>query len=70
MEINKLIEELSEEIDTNFDDRCDLSDIGNSIGIVIGKYINDKDMGFDLDSFIFGVKHGVSLIDGTHDKIN
>jgi hypothetical protein len=47
----------------------DLGDIGNEIGIVIAKYIMKKDAdkkGLDLDSFIRGVKHGVSLIDGTH----
>jgi hypothetical protein len=44
----------------------DLSDIGNEIGIVIGKYIN-KEIG-DKNDFINGVKHGISLIDGTHDK--
>ncbi len=43
----------------------DLSDIGNSIGIIIGKYICD-DMGFEEDSFIHGFKHGVSLSNGTH----
>ena len=42
----------------------DLSDIGNEIGIVIGKYIN-KEIG-DKNDFINGVKHGISLIDGTH----
>ena len=66
MNNNKLIEELSEQIGNDFNKGNDLSDIGNSIGIVIGKYINNEEMGFDLDSFICGVKHGVSLTDGTH----
>lgn len=44
----------------------DLSDIGNEIGIVIGKYINNKDMGYNLDNFNHGVKHGISLANGTH----
>lgn len=43
----------------------DLSDIGNEIGIAIGKYISN-DMGYEADDFIHGVKHGISLIDGTH----
>jgi len=42
-------------------DRGDLSDIGNEIGIIIGKYIS-KDMGFDVDSFISGVHHGIDLV--------
>jgi hypothetical protein len=43
----------------------DLSDIGNTIGIIIGKFICE-DMGFEEDSFIHGFKHGVSLSNGTH----
>jgi len=44
---------------------ADLSDIGNEIGLVIGKYIS-KDLGYDKDAFTNGVKHGISLIEGTH----
>jgi hypothetical protein len=44
----------------------DLSDIGNEIGIIIGKYINKKEMGFELEDFITGLKHGISITDGTH----
>ncbi|GEM_PF-6292185 len=43
----------------------DLSDIGNTIGIIIGKYICE-DMGFEEASFMHGFKHGVSLSNGTH----
>jgi len=41
----------------------DLSDIGNEIGIVIAKYFDEEN---NLQDFIMGVKHGVSLTDGTH----
>jgi hypothetical protein len=44
----------------------DLSDIGNEIGIAIGKYIHEDSSGWGLDDFIHGVKHGISLTDGTH----
>jgi len=40
--------------------------LGNEIGISIGKHINKDKMGYELDSFIAGIKHGVSLVDGTH----
>jgi len=40
----------------------DLADLGNEIGILVGKYTQ----GDDLDSFIAGIRHGVSLTDGTH----
>jgi hypothetical protein len=41
----------------------DISDIGNEIGIVIAKHF-DKDN--TIEDFIMGLKHGVSLTDGTH----
>ena len=41
----------------------DLSDLGNEIGIVIGKYL-DKDN--SVEDFIRGLRHGVSLADDTH----
>ena len=44
----------------------DLSDIGNTIGIVIGKHLDENEMGFDKDDFLHGIKHGFSLVDGTH----
>ena len=47
----------------------DLTDIGNEIGVAIGKYTIEKDAesnGLDKDAFICGLEHGVSLIDGTH----
>ena len=43
----------------------DLSDIGNEIGIAIGNHL-DKDN--TVEDFIRGLRHGVSLVDGTHDK--
>lgn len=47
----------------------DLGDIGNEIGLAIGKYTMEekaKDNALDVNSFIWGLKHGISLIDGTH----
>jgi hypothetical protein len=41
----------------------DLSDIGNEVGIAIAKYI-DRDN--TIEDFIHGLRHGVSLVDGTH----
>ena len=55
--INDLIIELE-----NIPMDCDIGDIGNTIGIVIGENISDKP-GFDKDSFMSGLKHGLSLID-------
>ena len=47
----------------------DLTDIGNEIGVAIGKYTmeeNAKNNALDTESFICGLKHAISLIDGTH----
>jgi hypothetical protein len=41
----------------------DLSDVGNEIGIVIAKYFDEENT---IEDFIMGLKHGVSLTDGTH----
>jgi len=62
--INKLKEDLSKAIDKEY--AVDLSDIGNTIGWVIGHYLDKEQMGFDKDDFINGIKHGLSLADGTH----
>jgi hypothetical protein len=43
----------------------DLSDLGNEIGIIIGQYTNDE-MGYENDDFVSGVRHGISISDGTH----
>ena len=43
----------------------DLSDIGNEVGIAIAKYIDGDNT---IEDFISGLRHGVSLVDGTHDK--
>ena len=43
----------------------DLSDLGNEIGIIIGQYTNDE-MGYEKDDFVSGVRHCISISDGTH----
>ncbi len=47
----------------------DLTDIGNEVGMAIAKYTmeeNSQDNALDIDSFISGIRHGISIIDGTH----
>lgn len=44
----------------------DLSDLGNSLGAIVGVYILDGMGGFSKDDFISGIEHGISLQDGTH----
>jgi hypothetical protein len=43
----------------------DLSDCGNEIGIIVGeRYKNITED--DIQNFISGIKHGISLTNGTH----
>ena len=59
------LEEIKQDIICSLHDSrtSDLSDIGNVIGIVIGKYIDNKNT---IEDFICGLRHGVSLVDSTH----
>lgn len=64
-EFKKILSEVSKHLE-NVDYNGDLSDIGNEIGIAIGNYIEDGKIGYEKDDFINGIKHGISLTDGTH----
>jgi hypothetical protein len=44
-------------------DNGDVSDIGNEIGIVLGDFIHTES---ELQDFIQGIRHGMSLTNGTH----
>jgi len=44
-------------------DNGDVSDVGNEIGIVLGEFITTKS---ELQDFITGIRHGMSLTNGTH----
>lgn len=60
--IKKLINDLSKIKNYN----GDLSDVGNEIGIIIGDFIDIDKNGYNKEDFIHGIKHGISLKDGTH----
>jgi hypothetical protein len=64
--IQKIKQEIIEQLN-KAEYNGDLGDIGNEIGIIIGKYLSaDKNPGYEFDDFIHGVKHGISLTNGTH----
>lgn len=65
-EFKKASKEISERLLNLPYDNGDLSDIGNEIGIILGKYISKGSFGWEKDDFIAGLNHGVSLTDGTH----
>ncbi len=39
----------------------DLSDIGNSIGQVIAKFIDENKEGYEKESFLHGINHGLTV---------
>lgn len=41
----------------------DESDLGNEIGIILGMALNLE----QIEAFLMGLKHGISLSHGTHD---
>lgn len=68
---NECRKEISDKLKNIWYNNGDLSDIGNEIGVIIAKHFdNDSMMGNDYDSFMHGLKHGISLVDGTHDAPN
>ncbi len=49
-------------LEVNYDNG-DMSDIGNEIGLVLGEFITTES---ELQDFIHGIRHGISLTNGTH----
>lgn len=61
--IQKIINDLKE---IKVHPQGDLSDLGNEIGKILGTYIDNQEIGYELDDFLSGIEHGVSIIDETH----
>ena len=59
---NELKKKIIEQLD-NARYEGDLSDVGNEIGIVIAEYFDEENT---VEDFMHGLKHGISLTDGTH----
>lgn len=59
--LSEIISEISEEV-TYFGD---LSDLGNEIGVAIGEMFPDMTEQ-EVSEVILGLKHGISLTNGTH----
>jgi len=61
-DFKKILKEISDSLDKVQYEHGDYSDVGNEIGYVLGKTIT-KD---ELENFLIGLRHGISLSDGTH----
>ena len=59
-------EEISERISNLPYNNGDASDIGNEIGIILGKYMSENSFGWEKGDFISGLNHGISIANGTH----
>jgi len=66
--MNEIIQKIIQQLNSIKYTNGDVGDIGNEIGIAIGDYIDESKFGYELDSFFHGVKHGISLKKGNHDK--
>lgn len=60
-----VIIELKNQLDT-LPIGTDFSDLGNAVGIILGKYQKVNKLGFEISDFQHGLLHGLSLTDGTH----
>jgi hypothetical protein len=58
---------LSAKINENLENikyRGDISDLGNEVGYCVGKVLSMNEQ--DTNDFIIGIRHGISLTNGTH----
>jgi len=60
-----ILTQIREHLDKVSYDNGDISDIGNEIGFTIGSILENMTQE-EINDFIHGFKHGVSLTNGTH----
>lgn len=58
-----ILKQIKEHMEKVSYDSGDLSDVGNEIGIVLGNYIETEQ---DFKDLVYGLRHGISLNNGTH----
>lgn len=62
-DFKEIIEGLIQSLESIQYSNGDISDVGNEIGIAIGEHLSTEQ---GLNDFISGLKHGISLKNGTH----
>lgn len=62
-EFEKIMDNLSISLGNVSYKNGDISDVGNEIGVAIGEHLSTEE---ELNDFISGLKHGISLKNGTH----
>jgi hypothetical protein len=65
IDFKKVITDISVKLPAIPYDNGDISDIGNEIGIAVGSILENMTQE-EINDFISGFRHGVSLTNGTH----
>ena len=65
IDFQKTLRHISSKLSNIPYDNGDISDIGNEIGIALGTILSDISEG-EINDFISGLRHGISLMNGTH----
>ena len=65
IDFQAVLKTISSKLKTSTCNNGDISDIGNEIGMAVGLALNDMKAS-EISVFIFGLKHGISLTNGTH----
>lgn len=65
IDFQKILRHISSELSNIPYDNGDISDLGNEVGIAIGTILSDISEE-EINDFVIGVRHGISLMNGTH----
>jgi len=65
IDFKKIMKDISVKLHTMPYDNGDISDIGNEIGLAVGYYIENMTQE-EINDLISGIRHGISLTNGTH----
>jgi hypothetical protein len=58
-----ILKQIKEHMEKVSYENGDISDVGNEIGVVLGNYIESEQ---DFKDLVQGIRHGISLTNGTH----
>lgn len=65
IDFQRTLKLITSKLDNVLYNNGDISDIGNEIGIAVGSILENISEE-EINDFISGFRHGVSLINGTH----
>ena len=65
IDFKKIMTDISVKLPAIPYDNGDISDVGNEIGLAVGYYIENMTQE-EINDLISGIRHGISLTNGTH----